>query len=509
MLNNVFLKEIDAIVRSGNNKFIVYPYGKNGKEICEILENDYKIKPIYIVDNELAEGTETIINLDVLKKVYNGEYIILTIENMASNTMMYNQLIGTIPNDKIINILSNKKNTEIKCEIPDFSNFKINNILNIKDASNKNKKIKIRILSFSELTWNSIKSICMACNEDINIDFVLVTSSKNISDELKAELKKENIKFVNLDEYKIENDLPDIMVINHPYDIFSEIKDCRKYCKLIVVASMQLVRYSSDWSSFWNQQAAGFGRFYPDCFIFDSLLYNDIKSAGYSTENIYEMGNAKFDGIYECSLKRVHPENWEKIKGKKVILWTTDHGVHDGKVTRDVTFDLYSKKLFQYAREHENIGFIFRPHKALINELLSAGLWTKDDFEFLKEYCNSSKNIVYDENLTYNIAYSIADGIITDAYCGIICSALPLLKPMCFLYRSKGDVPLHKELSYCNYAATNWDELEGFINIVIENKDFKLELREQTAKMCIKNFDGKNGWRIKELLKKLFCEKFS
>ena len=84
--------------------------------------------------------------------------------------------------------------------------------------------------------------------------------------------------------------------------------------------------------------------------MFDSLLYHDIVNAGYGSDRVVEMGNPKFDGIFENIQKKQIPEGWKKIlwgEGvKRVILWTTDHGVHDGKITEDVTLDLYGKHLF-------------------------------------------------------------------------------------------------------------------------------------------------------------------
>ena len=76
-------------------------------------------------------------------------------------------------------------------------------------------------------------------------------------------------------------------------------------------------------------------------------------------------------------------------------------------------------------------------NKALIRELQDAGLWCEEDLEELKQYCMRSGNIVFDDTFTYDAAYSVADAVITDAYCGITCSALPLLKPMLLLYRTK------------------------------------------------------------------------
>ena len=152
------------------------------------------------------------------------------------------------------------------------------------------------------------------------------------------------------------------------------------------------------------------------------------------------------------------------------------------------------------------IGFIFRPHKTLISELIASGLWSNNDVDELRIYCEESKNIIFDESLTYDSAFSLADAIITDAYCGITCSALPLLKPMCLLYRDKSDIPYHKEIDECNYSARSNQDIEKFLSIVINEKDDKLEIRKQNANKCVKHFDGKNGERIKDFLKQKFLE---
>ncbi|MBO5032040.1 MAG: hypothetical protein J6D08_09180 [Lachnospiraceae bacterium] len=322
-------------------------------------------------------------------------------------------------------------------------------------------------------------------------------------------MKNERFQYVRINDYQIEEDKPDILILNHPYDIFSDIKDCRRHCRLIIAASMQLIRYTYDWNDFWHMQQKSFGRFYPDYYLFDSLLYNDMRRAGYISDRIIEMGNAKFDGIYKACQNKSYPPEWDKLKQKKVILWMTDHGVHDGGITQEVSFDIYAGSIFRYALDNPEIGIIFRPHSVLISELLKTGLWTEKDIETLKGYCLKSENIVYDDTLTYDNAFSIADGIITDAFCGITCSSLPTLKPICLTYRNKYDKPFHKELEDCCYSARNEKELLEFMDIVRDDRDTMMELRKKALSKCVKHFDGNNGYRIKEFIKKKYKESVS
>lgn len=510
MINSfVIEKMIKKLIDAKITKFIIYPYGTNGKSVRETLENKFGIAPLFIVDNALCQWNSDIISISELEREYKGDYyILLTVEDPELNQGMLKQIGTFADKNHIINFLDceNKMSGDV---LPDFGAFRLNRIL----GGEKNKElatwntdecIKMRILNFSQATWNAIHTICKACKEDAQIDLLIIMGQKNLSEAMLDEIESEEFNYIKINDYNIEIDLPDVLVVNHPYDIFSDIKDCRRYCKLIVVASMQLVRYAHNWTDFFQQQRKGFGRFYPDYYLFDSLLYHDIVNAGYGSERIVEMGNAKFDGIFQGMQKKEFPKTWEKLKGKKVFLWTTDHGVHDGMITQDVTLDLYGSHLFEYAKQHTDIGFIFRPHKTLISELLAAGLWSPEDVSSLKKYCNQSNNIIFDDSLTYDNAYSIADAIITDAYCGITCSALPLLKPMLLLYRSNEDTPYHKEIEECSYSAASCSEIDDFIEVVIGGKDTKYELRKENAAKCVKNFDGRNGWRIKEFLKQKY-----
>lgn len=495
-----FKRKLKSLIENGMREFVIYPYGQNGKIIKQMLEADFNVAPVIIADNALCKNSEIIVSGDDLARAYNKNYfIILTVQDPKINYKMHQQLTEFCDEDKILNILELQA-TGGQYRLPTFSGFRLSNIIEC-EKQEVHGKIKVRILNFSMSTWNAIHSLCAACAEDPEIDLLILMGNKNKSRQMCSAIEQENYHSIGVDTYKVEKDQPDILVVSHPYDIFTEIKDCRRYCKMIVVASMQLVRYAHEWTTFLHQQVAGFGRYYPDYYLFDSLLYWDMVSAGFAMDNIIEIGNAKFDGIYQRLHENTLPEKWSKLKGKKIILWTTDHGVHDGIITEDVTFDLYGRYIFDIAQKHPDIGFVFRPHKALINELLNAGLWSEQDWEKLYTYCEESVNVVYDDSLTYDDAFSVADAIITDAYCGITCSALPLLKPMCLLYRNKDDLPYHQEIEESCYSARSVSDIQTFVEMVIAGKDEKALVHKRMAEKCIKNFDGKNGERIKNFLK--------
>ncbi len=165
----------------------------------------------------------------------------------------------------------------------------------------------------------------------------------------------------------------------------------QKYAKLIVVASWSVVRYDYSIEKFFELYMDEFGVFCPNYFLFDTLQYRDISQSGYLSDNIVEMGNAKFDGIYYATRRSAITEGrWEKLKGKTTVLWTTSHGIENGVgVVRTCTFDLYAKAFFDYANNHPEMGFIFRPSISLFSEMLKFGFWSQS------VYCRCYINICF------------------------------------------------------------------------------------------------------------------
>lgn len=507
----IYLKKY---VQQGVNSYIIYPFGVNGVKVKNILKDYYGITPIFIVDNEYSKYNSCIIDFETLKGRYDGSaYIILTIEDKEINEEMLNGLQNFVPLTHIINL------KELEHGLADLSNFRMKKFL--PDGINKglenqqnnlvqkvDDKIKVRFISRTSSTWNSIETICLAFQSDRRFD-VLIISGENMNENVLQKLKEYGLSSISSDMYCVWKDLPDILIVNHPYDTITQIEGCREKCQLIVVASMQLIRYGYDMKSFWKLQEKGFGRFQPDYYIFDSLLYKEIMRSEYASEKIIEMGNAKFDGIYEASKEKKYKKDWEKLKGKKVILWTTDHGISKDTISKDVTFDLYAKAIFQYAKDNQEIGIIFRPHSAFIKEMSEYGLWSKTDLKLLKNFFQKSENLVFDDSVSYDNAYSVADGIITDAFCGISCSALPTLKPICLAYRCEEDLPYHQELADCYSSAYSCDDIIAFMDKIKNNQDTTLELRKEACNKYIKHFDGKNGWRIKEFITEKYLEKMN
>ena len=512
------LKKIKEIIDRGEKEFVIYPFGNNGVLVKNLLMDYFGLEPKVIVDNGYAGYRKDIIDFREFSNIYvENMFVIFTIEDEEANANLYRELLQIVPKNKVLNLMEEvflHRNRDVgdryllRSFLPESETFEP--IANKKIIDNSVIRVRIVYNAFCE--WNTIRTIIEECIEDDEIELQIILA--RVDGKRIKQLENLGYDYILSEEYDVSIDQPDVLVFSHAYPL-PEFNNCRRYAKLIVIASLGVIRYSHSNEEYCKTLESGFGIFKPDCYIFDSLVYQHMKDEQYFIgKNIVEMGNAKYDGIYNACIEMQHPEEWNKLKGKPVILWTTDHGVIQRKTYVEAyegtTFDLYAKYIFQYAKEHEDIGFIFRPHPSFIGELLQYNYWSVKDMDKLRNYCKATPNLVWDERDTYDAAYAVADAILTDSQCGIVCSALPTMRPICVLYRSgENIVSYEEELVENYYSAGSEAELAEFFGMIVEGKDPMKERRKMAFDKYVKSFDGKNGYRLKEFLKTEFRKKYT
>lgn len=370
------------------------------------------------------------------------------------------------------------------------------------------RKIKVCILAGAFNFWAALETICKAFEQDSKYDVcILISEDAYVQTKPFLEENYFHRKCCREKEYGFETERPDILLFSFPSKPNAQI--CLKYrykFKLVIAIVAELITYSPPNSDHLRSYRA----YRPDYYIADPLFYGYLVEQHQISREIIALNNAKYDEIYDGINKIAYSSDaqWNKLKDKKTILWGTTHGVDAGAtISYFVTFDLYAKSFFDYARQHPNVGFIIRLHPTFVQEMRRHGFWTLGDLARLKEYCRQSPNIVWDENATYNRAYSVADGILTDGYCGMIVSALPLMKPICACYRFDYDAEqAHKDYVRHLYQAHSIKDMCAFFDMVAAGKDPMYEERKKIKEKYINNFDGKNGQRIKEFIEKKFFE---
>lgn len=375
------------------------------------------------------------------------------------------------------------------------------------------EKIKVRIIYSTQVGWNAIKSLAVAFMKDdkYNLKFILLDISGEDIAKMIRQISSIGVGFYignpEIDDYKPEIDCPDIVIATNPWRD-NIIQNLRKYAKVIAIVSFTLIDYSSFVKEdFWCFLQRQFREYAPDIYYFDALMYDSLVKTGAPPSLLCKVGNVKYDEIYEVKRGKYNAGRWPKLQGKKVFLYATTHGIKVGEITNEVSFDVYGSFLFELMRNEKRMGLIFRPHPVLINELISTGIWSKADYMKFRRYIENSDNIVYDDSESYNDAYGVCDAILTDAFCGVSVSSLPLMKPIALLYRDNNVRTVNKSVDKALYVIRNKRECKNFLYNVYNNIDPKFNDREKAAKDFICHFDGKNGERMKKSIEDFFTNK--
>ncbi len=375
--------------------------------------------------------------------------------------------------------------------------YNIDELIELIMTKSTNNKKKIRFSHYSESTWNTIRSVVESFLEEDSCD-VLVVLARN-DENMRRQVIESGARYILFGDYDIKLDSPDVLLISHTRDDLFKKED-RLYVNYVVVLSIALIHYFDSIEEFISVVKGSYGDLNPNYHIYDKLMYTELKKKGVYGDKLVCMGNPKYDGIFESMNSEYSNPLWMKMSGKKVILYAPDHGVQYGYIAEDFSFEIYARQIFEYFVINKEVGLIFRPHKTFIEEMLIHKYWTRESIDKFRNIINSTENIIWDDNDTYDGAYSICDAIITDCHCGIVCSALPTNKPIGVLYKNHDIAPISEKLTLCQYEIYTNEDLYAFLDNVRNGFDPKLKLRKEINKECVCNFDGMNGRRIRDYI---------
>lgn len=503
---------LENYIERGFSKFIIYPFGDNGVLVKNLLKDYFNIEPAYIVDNKYSKYHTDIISSDELAAISDPSYLlILTIEDWNLNLQMEEECLKYFDNSCVINLkkrISGTPEIVISKFLPKEycrEAFDMRQFIDFTTEKNeKESKIKVRILHQGARIWNVYETVCSAFKNDLQFDVLLILTPAADINERKQQAIEQGYEYIEWCEYKPSIDLPDIFIHSSPL-MAQTVKSVCACAKISFIIPLTLMVYSSDHRNGSRNTMLEIEKSGVDYCLAESLLYNDLPKD--SDVKVLEFGNPKFDVLYRLSLKRKASSKFEKLDHKRVILYSTTHGIREGCCMEGITFDLYARKIFEFVDRNPEIGLIFRPHPQFITELIENHYWTEQYVAKVRQYMDSSENMVWDDNDTYEEALVVTDAIITDGYCGIILSTMPLMKPICALYRSHDTASMCPKVDEYLYIAREEKELNDFLTQVVrDGKDGMVEAREECCNKFIKHFDGKNGQRIKDFIAKTYFD---
>lgn len=370
-------------------------------------------------------------------------------------------------------------------------------------------KVKVRIFHQQASMWNAISSVYeqFAKDEKYDILIILTGSAYNLCAQTEQMIHLD-AKYINARDYSFEEDKPDILLIYNSWVWNSFPKNlwsARKNTKLIVEiplwtrdnsGSIERAHYDLHWDEIK-----------PDACIVDQYMYNAYTA--FDKKHRYQLlGHPKSDFIY----RRLHiicevPKSWDKLKGKKTLVFVTDHGLTMDGVYQDCAFDIYAKDIFNFFIEHDEYAMIFRPHDSYINDLLHS-FWSFADYQYLRRMIDSSTNIIWDDTDDFTVAYSMADAVISDLNCDLTASAILLDKPVAVLHRNDMATRAYSpEITNHYVNIHSQQELKDFFcEFAMGNDSLRAE-RNGNIQNVVCSFDGKNGERIKTFIEKEYLKK--
>ena len=388
--------------------------------------------------------------------------------------------------------------------LPVNDEVETDNEVTMEGLSKESGKIKIRIVYPSGTAWNCIGTVYEELIKDDRYQTVIITENYvpyiNI-------MKEKKCSFIRLDRYDVKVDRPDILILTSYSSTPPTLnfKGVKKYAGTILSLFPNVIINEFSIEKHWRYVRKAYEFCDPDYYLMDSLPYNYCD--GYiERKKAVHMGNPQFDELFFRLENTVSDDpTWDKLNGKKVFLWATDHGLNEYYPIDALSIDLYIGFLFKFFAEHPELGLIIRPHPFLIREMKQSALfWNETDFERIISYCKNSANIVWDDTADYCAAFKRCDAMLVDANCGFTISFLATGKPVCRLLRGDMDVRLiHPELRGCYYYGRSSEEIKEFIQNVTDGRDPLCLSRLETFHSSVMHFDGCNGRRIKVFIDRI------
>ena len=395
-------------------------------------------------------------------------------------------------------------------DIEENINFIRNNILD-----EKTDKILIYFLPYKAAMWDCFESIweCAKDDDRCEVKIMPIPYIEKASGRVICELNQfdSDIPLIDYRRVKLEEVHPDIIYIHNPYDKANKVtsvvenyfsNELKKYTEKLVYIPYYLS------SMYKNEQrviekACLPGSINSDIVILQSQKQKDIYiKYGIDYEKYFVAGSPKTDAVIKyikSNSKDAVKKEWGIVK-KKVVMFNTS-----------ITYFLNKKKwgdvLFEILRiiEEKDIILLWRPHPLLEATMKAMNQEGYKEYKDALAYAESKNKIYVDYSPNPLKAILISDGLISD-YSSLIVQYYLTGKPIYSLdgtrrYIQDGILIFNY---YDVYLKSEGITVEEYINMILDNNDYKKNVRLERMKEYPMLVDGMAGKRIHEYVLK-YC----
>lgn len=368
---------------------------------------------------------------------------------------------------------------------------------------------QVRAVFFAELgeKWDSMESVYAYMREDPRFDPVVVLTPvfrvKTENGEQRQDviyrdyLTPLHIPFLPYDQYRIEEDCPELAFISQPYESCTLQQfwpeTIAKYARLVYLPyflpSIVLKDYPSVlcqmpvYDVAWKVIGAGekHHRYYQ-------------KYAHHRGGNMLVTGVPKMDPVIRAREEGVPlPSGWEGIKGKKTFLWNSWFDINLSSLR-------FFEEIFDWFQQHTDCALIWRPHP--MTETV-VKVYYPDRTAHLrqcKERIKAASNTVLDEETSFLASFVYSHAQISD-HSSMMQQYLPMDKPLLWF-----GIPAFGATGE-EFISTDWMErgdtaqdILRFLERVKKGGDPNARLRETICRRDMPLEDGHCGQRVCEAL---------
>lgn len=492
--------------RFKNKRVLIYGAG----EFFQFLYNNFDFSEFNIVgisDKSFDNKKETLfLNIPIVKladiKKQNVDCILMTILNWQKVLLSnYKQDIFA-KNSKVLPILKEGKNDtpfsnflkDLFYTFPRYSTFKlflyaqkikeeqeyfkiIKNYKVVQKNIKKKAKIKVAFLCFDAARWKAQSLYDLLDKDDLFEPIILFTrlytdkqtriqtesdfwesynffKNKNMKIELAYDIKEE--KYFDLKLFS-----PDIVFYQLPF-YCSPIQAPDRVSEFALTA---YIPYYTGTSLVETKPELKFRNKLFRYYLADKGLKEYYKPLmGKFAKNIRVTGHTSFDIFYKKDLK---PLNNCKFQ----VIYTPHHSIETNSPLHLATFMENGELILQYAQNHSEVSWIFRPHP-LLRKMLKT-VWTDEKIE---KYYKAWQDIgIYETKGDYIDTFLQSNLMIND--CGFFREFFPTKSPIIQLINPKA-VPYDKvseQIIETCYNSHNNEELIKLFDLLIEKRQDPLK----------------------------------
>lgn len=363
----------------------------------------------------------------------------------------------------------------------------------------KNPAGKIRVVFlFQEASyWSSIKSLYISLKKDNRFEvFVVAIPVLSVPDLDRLELKPQNIQFLednNIDYidarcaggtmFDIYSLKPDYVFVQIHFDrqrvLEYKTSVMRLYTKVCLIPHAFLLSASDNKELVYQQD-------YYRIYVPNEYHAEQLSSVIHRRDNIEVTGYPRFD-LYGMRLpdSPIWKINKKKNCNIKRIIWSPHWWAYGhSQDLADRVFGLWGY-FYNYARIHEDIELIVKPHPNLFNGLIQSGYISKSRANIMLDEMNTLPNAQVYMGGDYIDLFQTADLIVNNSI-SFLAEWLPSEKPMIF-FQTERQFELNEmaeQILDVYYHASSITELDEQIgSILYKQQD---PMKQQRIACCRK-----------------------